>query len=976
MTGSEADPVALFEAAGGHCKDDFERRAIGALHRDAPSYFMLICRHPTLFLEATERPITEGDSPKELRQRFDRATKQLEDSAELKRILRRLRHQTVLRVAVRELLALEDIDTTSAQLADLASAAVDAAVKACRLSAKRRHGPLLDRSGKPVPLAVLGMGKLGGRELNLGSDIDLCFFYGTDDASTADGTTAYPFFSEVVTGVSRAIGEVTEDGFVFRVDLRLRPEGSQGPVAMSHDAALRYYESIGQSWERVALLRARPVAGHRTFGRQLLRHLEPFVYRKSVDPSIASMTRRLVEASRRELREDPALDLKVGRGGIREAEFFVQTLQLIWGGRYRKLRVTRTMEALERLQGMGLVTGREAEELAADWAFLRRLEHRLHLTSGVQTHQLPSADESRARIGNSLGFDSAEELDTALEQARERVRTLFDNLELGVGGEPDTDPALEELADRLAAEDVAQLSEQLRSTLAITDVDAAVSHLQRLSARRHSVFGPATRARYPALAPLLLFEVQQTSDPDAALKHLSAFFGRLGGNWGFERLLTDHPRLTRRIVGLFGTSEMLSRALVARPSWAFGLLGATELIDEREIGLRHKNELPAYGEQEFADSLRRLKTEITLELGIGYIGGELSLDNVQRRLSALAVAQVTAALSCARQNLIASSAPESASRVDELASALVVVGLGKLGGNELGFSSDLDLLFLYDGSLPLPESELEPRRVFTRLAQETMQLVSLPNAEGPGYEVDLRLRPGGSQGLLVVSMDAFARYHASRSDDWERLALVRSRPIAGSPTLFPDVRRLLLQATKPTEPVDGRSIAKVRRRAELELAQEKPTRYHAKVGYGAMLDAEFIVQLLQLRHGQATASDEKNVVPVPISTLMAIDELEERALLPSGAAATLRAGYRFFRSAEQSISLIESTSEARINVGGHLWHRLASQLSVRDRDHVVAAEVLTQQWQEHANRLRNLFEELVGPVGLKPPWETREVGST
>jgi glutamate-ammonia-ligase adenylyltransferase len=935
-----SDACAAFVEAGGSIDDPRAEMIVSALAEHARSLLPLVIKEPRFVAELVasdlERPLDELALGAEL----DRVAASSTEEA-LHHGLRRVRHRTVLRIALREVLRLADIDTTSAEMSILAAACTDAALRASIARTRVERGELVS-SKAPIAIAVLGMGKLGGNELNLGSDIDICFFYSSDDASTAGGLSAYEWVASAVKRTVRAISEVTEHGFCFRVDLRLRPEGSRGPIASSLDGALRYYEHWGRTWERAALLRARPIAGDLRLGEELKSALAPFIFRKSVDPTIAVEMRELLERSRRELSSDSGRDLKLGRGGIREAEFFVQTLQLVWGGQHPELRVSRTIEALRRLVAAGLVSEGEGQALEADWALLRRAEHRIHVQAGYQTHALPSDAAALSTLARSLGFEDALALGRALEQARKRIATLYDTLTSASADEAvDRDLAL--LADEIAGgQPAAAYVERLPQLLGVSDADAAAAHLARLGQRATSLLGPVTRERDPKLGPRVLDEIARTIDPDLALQHLSEFFGRLGGSWGFERLLSEQPRLLRRLVGLFGSSVTLSRSLASHPAALEDLLAHT-LPTREGIDAAHA----AIANDPFEEAvarLRRAKVLTTLEVGLAWVGEDANLADVEALLTALAEAQIRTALSIA------------ARAVDASERELVIVGMGKLGGRELGFGSDLDLFFLYEGD----GDPLVLQERATRLAHKTMSVLSQPNPEGIGYEIDTRLRPSGSHGMLVVSVEAFDRYHHELAEDWERQALVRARPVAGADARRTDVaRRIAEHAYGGT--VDGPRLAHLRCRLEVEVAAERARRYDPKLGFGALLDVELIVQATQLRHGSEEGVRSTH-------TLEALHALAARGRLDAATAETLASAHTFFRSVEQALRFMDERRELAVEIGGRRFSHLARRLHMRARDGESSEDVLVREWQHHAEGVRAIFEELIGKVGTEPPW--------
>jgi glutamate-ammonia-ligase adenylyltransferase len=944
-----------------------------ALATHAGALLSHVRKDPSILADVLARPLDLPDDEASFRAAFRTATRDLEDGDELRRVLRRLRHRAVVRIALREVLRLADVDQTSAEMAWLAGAAIDAALDACARTVTRRHGePIDEATNAPVPLVVLGMGKLGGGELNLGSDVDVCFFYGTDDAVVRGSElSVHELFTRVASRTAKALADVTEDGFVFRVDLRLRPEGSRGALASSLASAERYYETYGRAWERAVLLRARPVAGDLAFGAELLATLTPFVFRRAIDPAIARTMSEMLERSRRELHVDETRDVKLGKGGIREAEFFVQTLQLVWGGRHPELRVPGTVEAARRLLALGLITERESRTLEADWALLRRVEHRIHVQAGYQTHAIPPAGEERQRFARSLGFEDDAGFTRALDDARARIADLFASL---TEEAPARDAAIAELARKVAEGATAsELAEDAERALHVYDPDAAAAHLVRLGRRPGAPLGPLTLKELPELGPLLLAEVASSADPDEALRHLADLFARLGGHWGYDRLLVDDPRLARRLVGLFGSSATLAEALVRHPDGIDDLLLRRTAPTPDEIRAAHASLLvpderePADGDPEeaFVARLRHARLEVTLAVGLVLVSGELSEVEAEERLTVLAEAQIGAALAYATREAEARFGRPRPMH-DGAPNGLVVVGLGKLGAGELGFGGDLDLAFLFgeDGEVDAPPGgkSVTAAELFTRVAQRTMRLLSQPSAFGRGYETDTRLRPSGSQGLLVVSLAAFDQYHATRAAAWERQALLRARPVAGEPSLGERVRARLSEIAYGGEPPERAEVARIRARMETELARERPGRYHAKLGYGGLTDIEFVVQWLTMQHGD----DPRLRVA---ATRPALEALVRTGLLTPSDGEALILGHQFFRGVGQALRLSDESAELVVYEGGRVAEQVARRLGLRDRDGERASDVLISTWKRRARAVREVFERVIASVGTVPGWE-------
>lgn len=886
------------------------------------------------------------------------------DSRAVMRGLRILARREKIRVALRELLpnAGSDVDVTARELSDLADTCIGLAFDEAQGWAAKRFGVPLSEDGGPCAAAVIGMGKLGGRELNAGSDVDLMVFYETDDGAVhKDGKVAeqtlHDHFTRVTQRFIATLEDLTEDGNVWRVDMRLRPEGSRGPLVNALASAERYYETWGRTWERAALVRARPVAGDLGFGKRLLDALAPFVWRRTIEPRLADGMIALAERARVELATDPERDLKLGTGGIREAEFFVQALQLIWGGRDARLRSPSMLSALRSLRARGLVTDREGREVEAAYLVLRRLEHRVQYATGLQTHSLPERGELLDRIARSLGFATSAELEEEIALTRRRVHRAL--LSLRANDEPRA--ASEELGRLFVALDsseeapvLARLEEHFEGA---ASPDLA-RHMLELARRPDSVLGAARRDKSPELAANLVSTLAGAADPEQAARFMARFFARLSTPSVYASALSEEPWALRRLVNLFGSSAFLGEAIVGHPDLADRLVfsrGAptvpsARLAVEEEIA---KLSLEAALDPDaFVGALRRAKGLVLLEVGFADLAEEMGTRGCTATLSALADAIVDRVTRFALREQGA----------DDL--SLAVIAMGKLGGNEIGYGSDLDLVFVYDDR-EARESDLE-RSV--RVAQRVLRLLSLPHGEGPGYALDTRLRPSGNQGLLVVSLDAFARYHGLSPDadpatmqgrDWERQALIKARPVAGSAALGEAFLALAHTAAYERGAPPPDRVHHLRARMERELAGERRqgsrARYDLKLGRGGIVDVEFAAQWLQMKHGL----DRRVRTP---ETEKALSALETCGYLDPALAASLREGYGFLRRIEQRLRILHGASAQLIEEGAPGLPPLARRMGMRDGPQGSAAGSLLSRYREVTEDVRAAYLAVLGLV--------------
>lgn len=902
----------------------------------------------------------------------------------VRRGLRRFAQRERLRIGARELLVHQgaDLDTTAREVSDLAQVCIEVALTEASLWAEARFGTPLSTAG-PVParcgFVVLGMGKLGGRELNVGSDIDLLPFYETDDGEVRkDGVaveqTLHEHFARITQRFTATLEEPTDDGISWRVDLRLRPEGSRGPLVNALAAAERYYETWGRPWERAALVRARPVAGDLELGTRILDALGPFVWRKAVDPRISHEMSSLVLRARAEISSDPERDLKHGLGGIREAEFFVQSLQLIWGGKEPRIRHPNTLEALRRLLSRGLVTDREARDLETAYLELRRVEHRIQLSTGLQTHVLPLGERLEG-IARSLGHASGHELEKHLEKTRRKVAARFASLtrEIEPSAASSRGAPLEPLFAALDEGEEALVLTALAEGIGGLDFSTSASpdlarHLVALARRPDLPLGASARDRHPGLAPDLLAALSDAADPEQAARFLVSFFSRFAAPSVYARAMAEDRHLLRKVVGLFGASSFLGEALVSRPELMDAVLFIRSAPTPESAAARVREEIEA-AEREaaahpdtidpddaFVGALRRAKARVLIEAGLAELSGELTTRGTGLVLTAVADATLEAATRRALEER-------------RLEGGLAVVGMGKLGGREIGYGSDLDIFFVYE---PKDDDDSAAER-YVRAAQRVLRLVSTPHGEGPGYELDTRLRPSGSHGLLVVSLEAFARYHGVTSDaesptgptskeahDWERQALVKARPCAGDAALGARVLQVATTIAYERGAPRPEEMNRLRMRMEHELAREGATRFDLKLGYGGIVDVEFAAQWLQMRHGK----DPRVRTP---DTETALAALEASGHLDAQHASILREGYAFLRRLEQALRFVHGTSASLIEQGAPGLPALARRLGIRDATAGAAPQAAAQALlARYAAVTRDVRAAYLAILGLPP----------
>jgi glutamate-ammonia-ligase adenylyltransferase len=862
--------------------------------------------------------------------------------------LRRLAAREKLRIAVREAIAYsgQDVDITARELSDLADVCCEVALAEALAWADERFAAPHASGGGRVPMVVVGMGKLGGRELNAGSDVDLLLFYETDDGSAGEATLN-EHFTRVAQRFVATLDEPTEDGVVWRVDLRLRPEGSRGPLVNSLTAAERYYETWGRTWERAALLRARPVAGDLGFGAALLGALAPFVWRRSVDPGVVAEMGAMLAQARAEARDAAAGDLKIGPGGIREVEFFAQSLQLVWGGREPRLRVQNTLDALRRLRAHGFAGEAEERDLSDAYVMLRRLEHRVQFATGLQTHSMPEHPEVALAVAQSLGYSAMEGLARELADVRGRVSERFASLATAGEGAGDSDDRLWAALDNDdEAALVAAAAERFGAAVAASDLPR---HLRTLSRRPDAPLGGATRERHREFSRVLVAALVDSADPEQAARLLAAFFSRLTTPSVYVHALAEAPHHARALVSLLGASAFLGESVVGHPELVDRMVFARgspsvevarAQVDEEVAELSDEDRLDAHA---FVGALRRAKRRVTFEVGLADLAGEMELRDVTHALTGLADATLEHALGFA---MCERPGP----------GAMALVAMGKLGGREIGYGSDLDLIFVYE---PAPGDEDAAER-FARIAQRVLRLVGVPHDDGPGYELDTRLRPSGSQGLLVASVDAFARYQEEQAQGWERQALVKARACAGDSRLGARVVEIAAAAVYERGAPPAERVHHLRLRMEREIGRERlesgpgrRARYDLKVGCGGLVDVEFAVQWLQMRHGA-----DRRVRTTETEEAMAA--LEAGGYLEAPWADALREGWRFLRRLVQRLRVLHGSQASLIEEGAPGLATLARRAGMRGD---AAEQALLERYVAVTREVRAAY---LGILGITP----------
>lgn len=885
--------------------------------------------------------------------------------------LGRIRTREYLRLAKRELehASLEEV---GGALSDLSAACIDAAMRAVD-------------PGLIEQVTVFGMGKLGGRELNFLSDIDLVFVH-TDEASVADDeATAHRARGRLQDQLRKVVKLLEGSGIwrpLFHVDLRLRPFGTRGPLTISASALEHYYERHGRGWERQVWLRARAIAGNLALGELILDRLTPFVWPRSIGPEVFDEIGAMMKRARAQAHNGiggSAVDLKYDAGGIREIEFFVQALQRLHGGRNRSVRTRSTLDALDRLAAAGLLSDREHATLGDAYRVLRRIEHRLQLAEGQQTHRLPESIAGRELLAARMAVHASRNwlpgdrtgFDAGLAELRGQVQAITVTLtgESELAGEL---PAARELAHSIVIDPGASSGSRIRALIELglrpEAAEESAALLEHLFSRPHGPF--QSYGEGLTGAQNLLLACLDSADPEQALARLIEFAATRPGHFGVWRVLAvpDQQPLVRRIADLFGASEPLSRGLIGFPGPRGGAPdGGLTLLMEASVGdLPSKDELhaqwakdrPSADASDLDDHLLLFKHRQLVRIGLTDLG---------RRPDPLAVGRVLSDLADLILAEILADLARTSGHADSPGFSLAVFALGKFGMQAMDYGSDLDLLFVFE-----PIDEQPATRIREDAQRVARQLINRLEQRIRGvrlYEVDMRLRPSGRQGLLVSSLEGFRSYHARPLEVWERLALVWLRPVAeqvmhSSPRARGLAERVVGEVVPASLwPSDGdpdlmrsRIVADTRHlklRIEREIARETRDTLDVKTGVGGCLELELLVAALLLAHAGEAPELRSHELPVALARLAAA------GLIDGNEAGELDRAYRFERLLLNRLRMTRGSAWGetdRLTVNSPRLTPLARRMGLADTDALVST--LTR----HRATVRAAFDRHLPPA--------------
>jgi len=882
-----------------------------------------------------------------------------DDSEVVLAALRRFRRRQTLRIAYGDIVSGNRLETVVAQLSHVADCIVAAAVRTAMATIERQRGVPRGPDGARATLAVLALGKLGGAELNYSSDIDLVFVHSAD--GRVDGPkpcTTQEFFDRVVKETVRLVSASSPHGAGYRVDLRLRPHGSAGSASLSHDAMLHYYDRYGRTWERQAWVKARCIAGDEVLGGRVLSELQPWVYRRwltRADISGIKALKRRIE--RRAIRAGTdAADVKEGRGGIRDVEFTIQFLQLLGGGDAPAVRTPNTLEAIRRLAAAGSLTDQEREILERTYTFLRTVEHRLQVLYDRQTHLVPDDSVELGRLavrcGEPPGPEGRDRLRTALVEAADLNRRILDHLlhdafpddappEPEVDLVLDPEPSEETIRDVLGRHGFRDPLTAYRSVVALAE-----ERVRFLATRRCRHF-------LAAIAPRLLATIGRTPDPDATLVTLRDVSDSLGGKGVLWELFSSSTQTLDMVVQLCASSPFLARLLVTSPGMIDELLDSLLIARlpipaELEAGLGDL----CYGAVDAAPILHAFKASQQLRVGVRDVLGRQDAETTTAALTAIAETLVRRVVAIEEERLVeklgepqVAEGPRAGARA-----APVVLAMGKFGGREMNYASDIDVVFLYDHDgesrhRRRPAAGTSNAHFFGELAGRTTRAFNEFGPQGRLYEMDSRLRPSGRSGPPAISLAEFARYFAPDGPAavWERQALVKARLVVGAEDAAAEARRIIDGATfnRTWTAAEVESIRRMRYRME-----EGAKVSNLKRGPGGVVDIEFIVQMLQLVHGGKNRSLRTTETLAGLVALHAAGHLTEERMT------FLKRAYRTLRAIEGRLRLLDTAGRHDFPSDPEEQRKLAHLLGYEAPDALVA------DVQEITARTRAEFETI------------------
>ena len=1000
------DPDAALNNFERFVSASFDRLWLYRLLHDAPfllrilstcfgssTYFSdILVRNPEYFYELIDAEVMRDPKDRDTMYReLSQAVRPFNLAEQKLNAVRGYKRKESLRLGLRDLLGDADLETTTRELTNLAEVTLQVCyeISTEELTEKMGSpwGELPDGEKIPSTLAVIAMGKFGGYELNFSSDIDVMFVYSYEGV-TDQGVENQEYFAKLSEFIINGMSKVTKAGYVFRVDVRLRPESRVGVIARSMDSYEAYYEGWGEIWERQALIKARPVAGDLKLGEQFIRAVQPFIYQRYLDEFFITeikldirQTKARIESRLREQGDDLTTHVKLGIGGIRDVEFTIQCLQLIHGGPTPALRNYNSLETIELLYQHGVLDQTDRDALVEAYRFLRTVEHRIQMKSDLQRYSLPSKESELIQLAKRIGYQDSgvgsafEAFQADYAQHTGTVRQTFEK----VLAAPVSDREID-IATLLTTSDLGVIR-NLLEPIEFADVREAHRRLKLMAEGPDGVrFSPHVRRLFVDLAPTLLRLLGEAPDPDMAIRYIETFAGRVGARSSHYALFNEQPSTLELLTRLCGTSRFLAELLTGQPE-SFDVLTAPAVMDQPKTA----SEICTEALQEIADgaadqvfqALRRYKNSEVLRIGMRNILGQANLWATTTELSDLAEGTLQAMYSHINaefqtehgQPLKRKGNHGQTSSTDENTDAdlplakFAVIGMGKFGGRELNFSADLDLMFVYSAEGETTQG-MSNADYFSRLGLELVNRLKGNTGGGEIYDLDLRLRPFGSGGAIALSLAGYQSYYEKDAETWERQALIRARPVAGDIELG---QKFVEQAhafaySQPLTSEQAASIVHNRQRKEEQATRPPSTsrrrrgrrrqQIDVKSGYGGLIDIEFVAQTLQLIHG--TTHPQMRVQ----NTVEAIRQLHEVGILTVEQRDQLRFAYEFLRNVENSLRIVHDRPLDALPDTKAALEQLAKRLGYEDGVRR-ASDSFLRDYQWCTKTTRTLFNQLL-----------------
>ncbi len=963
----------------------FNRRCVYQLLRDAPflipllmftfgasSYLSdILVRNPIYFYDIIDSNVMETPKSREtMYQELSTSINRYRDIEQKLRIIRRYKRRESLRIALRDLLQDANVETTTLELANLAEAALQNCYEiACNDIMKQKYGTPLNEDGtSPCRFVIIGMGKLGGYELNFSSDIDLIFVY-SDEGKTDQGIDNSEYYSRLCEFIIKAMSDVTADGYVFRVDIRLRPESSAGVIIRSMESYESYYEGWGDLWERQALIKARTVAGDMEFGEEFIRMIQPFVYQRYLDGVTLNEIKTDIRNTKERIEErllgeriDIEKHVKLGPGAIRDIEFTVQCLQMIHGGKSRSLCSQNTLETLAALKTNKLLDSDDVNVLSDAYRFLRRVENAIQIESDQQRYSIPAKSDEATQLARRLGYrqDALESFQQDYQIHTMQVRAIFEKV-VNV-----TDPEQLDVAVLLNQDDI-ELIEQQLGKFGFVNVREAHRLLRQLAnGGEGQQFSPSVRRTFFKLAPSLLKCISDAPDPDMALRYFEAFAAKVGARSSYYTMFMERQGALEAITSVCGSSLYLADLLIASPE-LFDLLTVSTFTEYPKTLIQKHEEvnqiLKNTAESQVLSSLRRYKNDEIWRIALRNILGKADLPTTTEELSDLAEAILQGVYRQIDTQLRKEHGTPT--NDDGATVTFAIIAMGKFGGRDLNFSSDLDIMYVYteDGktSQGMPNAEY-----FSILGLELVNQLG-GNQAMSVYELDLRLRPYGAGGAIALPLKGYQNYYDNSAEIWERQALTRARVVAGDIDGLGNKYIEIAHAFCYSHPINSEEkseIVHTRQRKESQATRKTKSRRrrsgkgqrstaNVKSGYGGLVDIEFAVQTLQLIHGTECKSIREP------NTLMAIDKLFQIGILTETQRKGLTESYQYLRSVENALRIVHDRASDALPTNRTELSQLARRLGYEETEDASIIEAFLQDYGKWTEKTRTLFNEIL-----------------